>query len=159
MMKIFLIGGGGREHTLAWKIKQSPKVEKIFCAPGNAGIEQVAECIQIPSDDIDELARFAKKEQIDLTVVGPELNDQDRRFVSLQERRQAGKSAGCGVARLAGVDHLMRIPAVGDALLQQRDPAARARESVAGAQAVTQHQNHRRVGRSAEGGQQQTREK
>ncbi len=72
-MKVFLIGGGGREHTLAWKIKQSPKVEQIFCAPGNAGIEQVAQCVEIPSDDIDELALFAKKEQIDLTVVGPEL--------------------------------------------------------------------------------------
>lgn len=72
-MKIFLIGGGGREHSLAWKIAQSPKVEKIFCAPGNAGIEQVARCIEIPADDIHELARFAGQEKIDLTVVGPEL--------------------------------------------------------------------------------------
>ena len=72
-MKVFLIGGGGREHTLAWKIKQSPRVEQVFCAPGNAGIEQIAQCVKISSDDIDELARFAKKEQIDLTVVGPEL--------------------------------------------------------------------------------------
>jgi len=72
-MKVFLIGGGGREHTLAWKIKQSPRVEQVFCAPGNAGIEQIAQCVRISSDDIDELARFAKKEQIDLTVVGPAL--------------------------------------------------------------------------------------
>jgi phosphoribosylamine--glycine ligase len=72
-MKVLLIGGGGREHTLAWKIKQSPRVEQVFCAPGNAGIEQLAQCVDIPSDDIDELARFAGKEQIDLTVVGPEL--------------------------------------------------------------------------------------
>ncbi len=72
-MKVLLIGGGGREHSLAWKIKQSPRVEKLFCAPGNAGIEQVAECVGIAVDDIDELARFAKKEQIGLTVVGPEL--------------------------------------------------------------------------------------
>jgi phosphoribosylamine--glycine ligase len=72
-MKVFLIGGGGREHSLAWKIKQSPKVEKVFCAPGNAGIEQVAQCASIPADDIDELARFAKQERVDLTVVGPEL--------------------------------------------------------------------------------------
>ena len=68
-----LIGSGGREHTLAWKIQQSPMVEKVFCAPGNAGIEQVAECVNIPADDINELVRFAGKEQIDLTVVGPEL--------------------------------------------------------------------------------------
>ena len=72
-MKILLIGGGGREHSLAWKIKQSPRVEQLFCAPGNAGIEQIAQCVKISSDDIDELARFAKKEKIDLTVVGPEL--------------------------------------------------------------------------------------
>jgi phosphoribosylamine--glycine ligase len=72
-MKVLVIGGGGREHSLAWKIRQSPKVEQIYCAPGNAGIEQVAQCVNIPSDDIDELLQFAKKEKIDLTVVGPEL--------------------------------------------------------------------------------------
>ncbi len=72
-MNVLLIGGGGREHSLAWKIKQSPRVERIFCAPGNAGIEQVAQCIKISSDDIGQLLAFAKKEQIDLTVVGPEL--------------------------------------------------------------------------------------
>ena len=72
-MKVLVIGGGGREHSLAWKIRQSPKVERIYCAPGNAGIEQIAKCVEIPSDDINELARFAKEEQIDLTVVGPEL--------------------------------------------------------------------------------------
>ena len=72
-MNVLLVGGGGREHSLAWKISQSPRVEKIFCAPGNAGIEQVAQCINISPDDVGELARFAKKEQIDLTVIGPEL--------------------------------------------------------------------------------------
>ncbi len=72
-MKVLVIGGGGREHSLAWKIRQSPKVEQVFCAPGNAGIEQVARCVKITSDDINELLLFAKKEEIDLTVVGPEL--------------------------------------------------------------------------------------
>lgn len=72
-MKILVIGGGGREHTLVWKIAQSPKADKIFCAPGNAGITELAECIPIESKDIDNLVKFAQKENIDLTVVGPEM--------------------------------------------------------------------------------------
>jgi phosphoribosylamine--glycine ligase len=71
-MKILVVGGGGREHALVWKLNQSPQVEKIFCAPGNAGISQLAECIPIQADDIDGLLSFAQKEKIDLTVVGPE---------------------------------------------------------------------------------------
>ena len=71
-MKILIVGSGGREHTLAWKISQSPKVKQIFCAPGNAGISKFAECIAIPADDLENLAAFAQKEAIDLTVVGPE---------------------------------------------------------------------------------------
>ena len=71
-MKILIVGSGGREHTLAWKIAQSPKVKQIFCAPGNAGIAKIAECIAIPADDLENLAAFAQKEAIDLTVVGPE---------------------------------------------------------------------------------------
>jgi len=71
-MKILVIGSGGREHALAWKIAQSPKVKKIFCAPGNAGIANIAECIPISSDDITSLLEFAKKEKIALTIVGPE---------------------------------------------------------------------------------------
>ncbi len=73
MMKILVIGGGGREHALVWKLKQSPAAEKIYCAPGNAGIAQLAECVPIPVDDLDALLDFAKKEEIGLTVVGPEL--------------------------------------------------------------------------------------
>ncbi len=72
-MKVLVLGSGGREHCLAWKIKQSPKVTELFCAPGNAGIEEIAQSIDIASDEIDDLVRFAKKEKIDLTVVGPEL--------------------------------------------------------------------------------------
>lgn len=71
-MKILVVGGGGREHTLVWKIAQSPLVEKIYCAPGNAGISQLAECVPIQDNDIDELLKFADRKQIDLTVVGPE---------------------------------------------------------------------------------------
>lgn len=72
-MKILVIGSGGREHALVWKIAQSPKVEKIFCAPGNAGISQLAECVAIGATDLEKLAEFAAREQIDLTVVGPEV--------------------------------------------------------------------------------------
>ena len=71
-MKILVVGGGGREHTLVWKIAQSPKVKKIYCAPGNAGISKLAECVSIGAGEIDRLAGFAKKNKIDLTVVGPE---------------------------------------------------------------------------------------
>ncbi len=71
-MKILVIGSGGREHALVWKIKQSKKVEKIYCAPGNAGISRMADCVDISVTDIKKLLKFAKKEKIDLTVVGPE---------------------------------------------------------------------------------------
>lgn len=71
-MKVLVIGSGGREHALVWKLIQSPKVDKIFCAPGNTGIAEIAECLDIKADDIDALLNFAKYEGIDLTVVGPE---------------------------------------------------------------------------------------
>lgn len=71
-MKILVVGGGGREHAICWKLKQSPLVEKVFCAPGNAGIEQDAECVNISASDITKLADFASSNRIDLTVVGPE---------------------------------------------------------------------------------------
>lgn len=71
-MNILVVGGGGREHTLVWKIAQSPLVNKIYCAPGNAGISQLAECVPIVDTAIDELLKFVDKNQIDLTVVGPE---------------------------------------------------------------------------------------
>ena len=71
-MRILVIGSGGREHALVWKIAQSKLVDKIFCAPGNGGILRHAECIDIKADDIKGLLDFARKEKIDLTVVGPE---------------------------------------------------------------------------------------
>ncbi len=72
-MRVLIVGGGGREHTLAWKISQSPLLEKLYCAPGNAGISSVAECIDIDDDDIDSLRKWALDQKIDLTVVGPEV--------------------------------------------------------------------------------------
>ncbi len=71
-MKILVVGSGGREHSLVWKIHQSTKVEKIFCAPGNAGIKRLAECVDISATDVEALLTFAKNEEIDLTIVGPE---------------------------------------------------------------------------------------
>lgn len=72
-MKVLVIGSGGREHALVWKITQSPKVSQIYCAPGNAGISKFAQCININADNIEKLVDFAQEEKIDLTVVGPEL--------------------------------------------------------------------------------------
>ena len=71
-VKILIIGGGGREHALAWKLRQSPLVEDVFCAPGNAGTAQVAENVAIGPGDLAALVRFAKQNGIDLTVVGPD---------------------------------------------------------------------------------------
>ncbi len=72
-MKILVIGGGGREHALVWKLKQSPECTDLFCAPGNAGIDRMAQAVPIGVGQIDKLAAFAKKERIDLVVVGPEM--------------------------------------------------------------------------------------
>ncbi len=72
-MNVLIIGSGGREHALAWKIRQSPRVKRIFCAPGNAGIAAFADLVSHAADDVAALARFARDERIDLTVVGPEL--------------------------------------------------------------------------------------
>ena len=69
-MKILVIGGGGREHAICWKLSQSPKAEKIYCAPGNAGIREVAECVPIQPMEFEKLADFAEEKKIDLTVVG-----------------------------------------------------------------------------------------
>ncbi|RKY87778.1 phosphoribosylamine--glycine ligase [candidate division KSB1 bacterium] len=72
-MKVLVIGGGGREDALVWKLAQSSLVNKIYCAPGNAGIARLAECVNVSSSDVLGLAQFAKKYGIDLTVVGPEI--------------------------------------------------------------------------------------
>lgn len=72
-MKILVVGSGGREHAICWKLKQEKDVEKIYCAPGNAGIADSAECVDIKDSDIEKLAVFAEENGIDLTVVGPEV--------------------------------------------------------------------------------------
>jgi len=71
-MRILVVGGGGREHALAWKLAQSPRVTKIYCAPGNPGIGALAECVNISADNIKALCGFAREHNVDLTVVGPE---------------------------------------------------------------------------------------
>jgi phosphoribosylamine--glycine ligase len=73
-MKILVVGSGGREHSLVWKLKQSRKVERVFCAPGNGGIGLLAKCVSIPADDVKALADFAQRNKINLTVVGPEVS-------------------------------------------------------------------------------------
>ena len=72
-MKILIVGGGGREHAIAWKLSKEDNVEKIYCAPGNAGIEEIAQCLNINDGDIENLVKFAKENNIDLTIVGPEV--------------------------------------------------------------------------------------
>ena len=71
-MKVLVVGGGGREHALAWKVAQSPRVTKLYCAPGNAGIARIAECVPLAADDLASLRDFARSQRIDLTVIGPE---------------------------------------------------------------------------------------
>ncbi len=71
-MRILVVGGGGREHALVWKLAQSPRVAKIYCAPGNPGIGELAECVNISVDNIKALCGFAREHNVDLTVVGPE---------------------------------------------------------------------------------------
>src|SRR6201998_2990888 len=72
-MKVLVIGGGGREHALVWKLAQSPRIQKLYCAPGNGGIALDAECAPVDLKSVDSLVALAKKLQPDLTVVGPEL--------------------------------------------------------------------------------------
>ena len=71
-MKILVIGGGGREHALIWKLKQSAAVDRIFCAPGNAGTAAIAENVAVAASDLPQLRAFAKQNDVDLTVVGPD---------------------------------------------------------------------------------------
>jgi len=72
-MKVLIVGGGGREHAIAWKLAQSQKAEKIYCAPGNAGIAEVAECVPLKAEDIAGICSFAEENDIELTVIGPEV--------------------------------------------------------------------------------------
>ena len=69
-MKVLIVGGGGREHAIATCVAKSPKVDKIYCAPGNGGISQYAECVNIAAMEFDKLADFAQEHEIDLTIIG-----------------------------------------------------------------------------------------
>jgi phosphoribosylamine---glycine ligase len=72
-MKVLVVGGGGREHALCWKLRQSPLLSELYCAPGNPGIAQVADRVPLAAEEVQRLADFAAEMRIDLTVVGPEL--------------------------------------------------------------------------------------
>jgi phosphoribosylamine--glycine ligase len=72
-MKVLVVGGGGREHAMCWKLRQSPLLGELFCAPGNPGIGEVADLVPVAADEIQKLADFAAELKIDLTVVGPEM--------------------------------------------------------------------------------------
>lgn len=72
-MKVLIVGSGGREHALAWKLAQSPKISQLYCAPGNAGIGEYASCVPLQADDLSGIVAWAQQEAIDLVVVGPEL--------------------------------------------------------------------------------------
>lgn len=70
-MKILVVGGGGREHAIVWKLAQSPRVTELFCAPGNGGIAQLATCVPIKATDLDGIVNFAKEKKIDFVVCRP----------------------------------------------------------------------------------------
>src|SRR5262245_15231128 len=72
-MNVLVIGGGGREHALVWKLRQSPRVEHVYCAPGNPGIDELAEPVDLDVADVAAIVRFAREQAVDLTVPGPEL--------------------------------------------------------------------------------------
>jgi phosphoribosylamine--glycine ligase len=71
-MKVLVVGGGGREHAIVTKVAESKRVDKIYAAPGNAGIAKLAECVDISVMDAEKLVKFAKNEEIDLTIIGPD---------------------------------------------------------------------------------------
>ena len=98
-MKVLIVGSGGREHALAWKIAQSPLVKKIFCAPGNPGIAEIAECVDIEAENIEGLYIFAQKQKVDLTVVGPE----DALVAGIVDRFRDGRLNGFGPDKRASI--------------------------------------------------------
>ena len=109
-MKILVLGGGGREHALVWKLRQSPRVEKIWCAPGNGGIAAEAECVAVDAGDVTAIIALAEKIQPHLTIVGPERplvngltdafrqRDEEAPDAAIDDRQQPRLRAG-GTAR------------------------------------------------------------
>src|SRR3972149_1091733 len=115
-MKVLVIGKGGREHALCWRLRQSASVKSIYCASGNPGIAQIADLVALEPTDIARLAKFAKAERIDLTVVGPEdplalgiVDEFDRRGLTIfgpskaAAQLEASKSFAKSVMKEAGV--------------------------------------------------------
>ena len=101
-MKILVIGSGGREHALAWKLRQSPRVSQVYCAPGNAGIAAEGECLPVDVKSVESLLALAAQIKPDLTVVGPELPLQLGVVDEFTRRgyRIFGPDAGCSAARI-----------------------------------------------------------
>ncbi len=120
-MKILVVGGGGREHALAWKIAQSPLVDELWCAPGNAGMASVAECVPIGAEDIAALADFAQEKGIDLTVVGPEAPLVAGIADFFRERGLAVFGPSREAARMEGSKHFAK-----QVMLEARVPTGRA---------------------------------
>ena len=130
-MKVLVVGGGGREHVLVWKLSQSPRVEEVFCAPGNGGISQSARCLDIAADDLEGLTRFCKDEKIDLTVVGPELPLTMGIVDLFNKERLRIFGATQGAAQLEGskafakdLMHAYNIPSARYRVFDDRDEAA-----------------------------------
>ncbi len=101
-MKVLVVGSGGREHALCWKLAQSAQVEKLWCAPGNAGIAAVAECVAIGVDEYERIADFAESNEVELVVVGPEAPLCGGLADRLRERGIAVFGPGAAAARLEG---------------------------------------------------------
>lgn len=119
-MKLLIVGGGGREHALAWKLKQSPRIEALFCAPGNAGTEELGENVPIQPDRAADLVRFAREQKIDLTVVGPDNPLADGLVDQFEEARLRifgpNKSAARLEASKVFAKHVMRNAGVPTAM-------------------------------------------
>jgi phosphoribosylamine---glycine ligase len=101
-MNVLVVGGGGREHALAWKLRQSPHVSRLLCAPGNAGIAQCADLVDIAANDVAGLVRFAREQRIDLTVAGPELPLTMGLIDALQREGLRGFGPTAAAAQLEG---------------------------------------------------------
>ena len=104
-MKVLIVGSGGREHAIAWKVAQSPKVDKIYCAPGNGGIAELAECVDIAATDIENMVKFAKDNAIDLVFVAPDDPLADGMVDAMQEAgiRAFGPNANAAIIEASKV--------------------------------------------------------
>ena len=107
-MKILVIGSGGREHSLVWSIAASPLCEKIFCAPGNAGISDLAECVKIEAKDTKKIIAFCKKRKIDLVIVGPEDPLANGLIDNLESKRIRAFGPVAAAAKLEGSKGFMK---------------------------------------------------